>query len=129
MRTKTILLAALGAAIATSRLARELFAPTAEFLRPLPASAIIPPAILLLGLSETMIVAVIAFGAVTPILWEGAEYFTFIRDNPKEFSTAYTDTLGDLAMSLSGTIVGAILTATVLWGVGLRMRAQVDAAR
>jgi ABC-type nitrate/sulfonate/bicarbonate transport system permease component len=57
-----------GAAIASSRLARDLFEPLAEFLRPLPASAVLPPAILLLGLSDRMIVSVIAFGAVWPIL-------------------------------------------------------------
>jgi len=59
---------ALGAAIASSRRARDLFEPSAEFLRPLPASAVLPAAALLLGLSDTMIVSVIAFGAVWPIL-------------------------------------------------------------
>lgn len=57
-----------GAAIASSRLARDVFEPLAEFLRPLPASAVLPPAILLLGLTDRMIVSVIAFGAVWPIL-------------------------------------------------------------
>ncbi|MCC6472666.1 MAG: ABC transporter permease [Burkholderiales bacterium] len=59
---------ALGAAIASSARARELLEPTAEFLRPLPASALLPPAVLLLGLTDTMIVTVIAFGTVWPIL-------------------------------------------------------------
>ena len=59
---------ALGAAIASSRVARDLFQPTAEFLRPLPASAVLPPAILLLGLSDRMIIFVVAFGSVWPIL-------------------------------------------------------------
>lgn len=59
---------ALGAAIASSRMARDVFQPLAEFLRPLPASAVLPPAILLLGLSDKMIVTVIAFGAVWPVL-------------------------------------------------------------
>jgi hypothetical protein len=58
---------------------------------------------------------VIAFGAVTHILWEIAEYLTFIRFNPTEFRTAYTDTLGDLALSLSGTFVAALLVVTLLW--------------
>lgn len=57
-----------GAAIAFARVARELFEPTAEFLRPLPASAILPPAVLVLGLSDAMIVCVVAFGSVWPIL-------------------------------------------------------------
>jgi sulfonate transport system permease protein len=49
-------------------MARRLFQPTAEFLRPLPASAILPAAILILGLSDAMIVFVVAFGAVWPVL-------------------------------------------------------------
>jgi sulfonate transport system permease protein len=57
-----------GAAIASSPMARRLFQPTAEFLRPLPASAILPAAILILGLSDAMIVFVVAFGAVWPVL-------------------------------------------------------------
>jgi hypothetical protein len=36
----------------------------------------------------------VGFGGVTAILWEFAEYFTFIRGSP-ELATAYTDTLGD----------------------------------
>lgn len=59
---------ALGAAIAASPIARRLLQPTAEFLRPLPASAILPPAILVLGFSNAMIVFVVAFGCVWPVL-------------------------------------------------------------
>ena len=59
---------ALGAVIVSSRLARELFEPSAEFLRPLPAAAILPPAILVFGFSDAMIVFVVAFGSVWPIL-------------------------------------------------------------
>jgi sulfonate transport system permease protein len=59
---------ALGAAIASSTFARNLFEPTAEFLRPLPASAVLPPAILILGLSDAMIVFVVAFGSIWPVL-------------------------------------------------------------
>ncbi|MBW8906513.1 MAG: ABC transporter permease [Betaproteobacteria bacterium] len=59
---------ALGAAIASSPLARRLLQPSAEFLRPLPASALLPPAILVLGFSNAMIVSVVAFGCVWPVL-------------------------------------------------------------
>lgn len=58
----------LGAAIASSAFARRLLQPSAEFLRPLPASAILPPAILVLGFSDAMIVFVVAFGCVWPVL-------------------------------------------------------------
>ena len=56
----------------------------------------------------------VGFGAVTAVLWEFAEYFTFIRNSP-ELRTAYTDTLGDLALGLSGSVVAAVLMVTVLW--------------
>ena len=56
----------------------------------------------------------VGFGAVTAVLWEFAEYFTFIRGGPEE-KTAYTDTLGDLALGLSGSTVAAVLIATLLW--------------
>ena len=59
---------ALGAAIGSWRAAREYVEPLLEFLRPLPASAIIPVAILFLGLSNTMSTAVIAFGSLWPVL-------------------------------------------------------------
>jgi len=59
----------------------------------------------------------LAFGAVTHILWEEAEYLAFIRYS-KELATAYTDTLGDLAMSLLGSTIGSLLVVTVLWQAG-----------
>jgi hypothetical protein len=63
----------------------------------------------------------IGFGAVTAILWEIAEYWTFIRDSPK-LETAYTDTLGDLALGLSGSVVAAVVTAGLLAPARARFR-------
>ena len=59
----------------------------------------------------------IGFGAATHIAWELLEYVAFIRDNPNEYETAYGDTMGDLTMSLLGSITGGLLVATVLWGL------------
>ena len=56
----------------------------------------------------------VGFGAVTAILWEIGEYFTFIRGGPEE-ATAYTDTLGDLVLGTSGSLVAALVTVTILW--------------
>jgi hypothetical protein len=66
-----------------------------------------------LGRITTAALAV-GFGGVTAILWEFAEYFTFIRGSP-EISTAYTDTLGDLALGLSGSVVAGLTTVTLAW--------------
>jgi hypothetical protein len=49
----------------------------------------------------------VGFGAVTAILWELGEYASFIHANAAELRTAYTDTLGDLALGLSGSVVAA----------------------
>jgi sulfonate transport system permease protein len=59
---------ALGAAIAGSPTLRPWVQPTLEFLRPLPASAVMPLAIALYGLSPAMVLFVIAFGALWPTL-------------------------------------------------------------
>ena len=62
-----------------------------------------------LGVLNTFALA-LGFGAVTAVLWEFGEYVAFIRDSP-ELDTAYTDTLGDLALGLSGSTVAAFVTA------------------
>lgn len=56
----------------------------------------------------------IGFGFVTAVLWEMAEYVTFIRNSP-ELETAYTDTLGDLLLGGSGSILAALVTTTLAW--------------
>jgi hypothetical protein len=62
-----------------------------------------------LGVLNTLALAV-GFGAVTAVLWEFGEYVTFIRNSP-ELDTAYTDTLGDLALGLAGSTLAALVTA------------------
>ena len=56
----------------------------------------------------------VGFGATTAILWELAEYITFIRHSD-ELQTAYTDTLGDLVLGLTGSVVAALVTVALLW--------------
>ena len=52
------------------------------------------------------------FGAAAAILWEIAEYFAFIRGG-MELATAYTDTLGDEILGLSGATLAGAATAVV----------------
>lgn len=59
---------ALGALIGMSSTARAYLQPTFEFIRPLPASALLPLAISIFGLSPTMVLSVVAFGAMWPVL-------------------------------------------------------------
>jgi sulfonate transport system permease protein len=59
---------ALGVAIGGSPPLQAWVGPTLEFMRPLPASAVMPLAISLFGLSGGMVLAVVAFGAMWPVL-------------------------------------------------------------
>ena len=61
--------------------------------------------------AETFVM-IVGVGAIAAILWELAEYVAFIR-NSDELATAYTDTLGDMALGLAGATVAAILTVTL----------------
>jgi len=53
----------------------------------------------------------VGFAAVSAIVWELAEYVTFIRFSP-ELSTAYIDTLGDLTLGMLGGAVGAAIVGS-----------------
>jgi sulfonate transport system permease protein len=96
----------LGAAIARSGPARAYLEPTLEFLRPLPASAVIPPAILFFGLSNEMTVAVIAFGAVWPVLL--GSYHGFTNVEPRLAEVAAVHGMGPLEFLWKIAFPGAL---------------------
>jgi ABC-type nitrate/sulfonate/bicarbonate transport system permease component len=77
---------ALGAMIGISPRIRAYLNATLEMLRPLPASAIIPVAIALLGLSEGMVLTVIAFGALWPMLLATVHGFAAVEPRLYEVS-------------------------------------------
>jgi sulfonate transport system permease protein len=79
---------ALGALIGSSRQARAFIGPTLEFLRPLPASAIIPLAIAIFGLSAAMALGVIAFGAIWPMLLATVHGFAAVEPRLYEVAKA-----------------------------------------
>ena len=59
---------ALGIVLGYLRLLHSLLEMLIEFLRPMPSVAIIPVAILVLGIGDSMIVAVTVYAALWPIL-------------------------------------------------------------
>jgi sulfonate transport system permease protein len=79
---------ALGVLIGISAAARSWLLPTLEFVRPLPASAIMPLAIALLGLSSGMVLAVVAFGAMWPVLLATVHGFASVEPRLREVATA-----------------------------------------
>lgn len=79
---------ALGALIGISPAARAYFGPLLEFLRPLPASAVFPVAIALMGLSGGMLLSVIAFGALWPMLIATVHGFSSVEPRLIEVGAA-----------------------------------------
>ena len=75
---------ALGALVGLSTRLALYLGPTLEFCRQLPAAVVIPPAILLLGLSEQMMICVIALGAIWPILLATVHGFASIDHRLRE---------------------------------------------
>jgi len=78
----------LGTLVGASHTARAWLGPTLEFLRPLPASAIIPVAIALFGLSDAMVLGVIGFGALWPMLLATVHGFAAVEPRLYEVSRA-----------------------------------------
>jgi ABC-type nitrate/sulfonate/bicarbonate transport system permease component len=87
---------ALGALIGSSPRIRPYITPTLEFLRPLPVSAIIPVAIAFFGLSKTMALFVIAFGAIWPMLL--ATVYGFAAVEPRLYEVSRSLHLSRLAV-------------------------------
>lgn len=78
----------IGAVIGVSQTARAYVEPTLEFLRPLPASAMMPVAIAILGLTDAMVLAVIAFGALWPMLLATVHGFAAVEPRLYQVSRA-----------------------------------------
>jgi hypothetical protein len=58
---------------------------------------------------------VVGFGASTHVLWEIAEYLVMLLGS-SGLQLTYEDTIGDLAFSFCGSLVGALIAVTLLWG-------------
>lgn len=107
-----------------------------HFLNPVFISIALGLILLRLPLGRlTVIALLIGAGTVIGLIWEFAEYVTFVRRSP-EFNSAYEDTIGDLALDLAGSIAGALVIGLIVWPrvqhhlpAGARMRARALARR
>lgn len=54
----------------------------------------------------------LGFGATAAVVWELGEYAAFVRHST-ELTTAYTDTLGDLALGSLGALVASLIVGQV----------------
>lgn len=96
----------LGASIGSSLQVRTWILPTLEFIRPLPASAVIPLAIALLGLSSEMVLAVVAFGSMWPVLLATMHGLNSVHPRLREVSQALQ--LGHLSYILKIALPNAL---------------------
>ncbi len=96
----------LGSLIGSSAILRRLLTPTLEFLRPLPASATIPVFIVLFGLNNSMVFAVIAFGALWPMLLATINGFASVE--PRLYEVARVLHLSRLAVILKIALPSAL---------------------
>lgn len=80
----SVLGVAIGALVGSSREASDFIGPTLEFLRPLPASAVIPVAIAMFGLTPQMALGVIGFGSIWPALLAAVHGFGAVEPRLRE---------------------------------------------
>ncbi|WP_454907958.1 ABC transporter permease [Variovorax gossypii] len=97
---------ALAIFVSFDRRLAALLTPTLEFIRPLPAAAVIPVMVLMLGLSDKTIVAVIAFGSIWPLLLNAISGFRAIDPRLKE--VAHTLELTPLQYLAKVALPGAL---------------------
>jgi len=79
----------LGAAISSSRAVSEYLGSSLEFLRTLPASAVLPFFVAFLGLTPHMIMAVIVFGAIWPVLLSSLHGFRSVEPRLREVGSCF----------------------------------------
>lgn len=72
--------------ITRSRALVDAVAPPLDFVRSLPAAAVIPPATLLLGYGRSMEVSVIVFAAVWPVLLNGLQALVTVEAQLREMA-------------------------------------------
>ncbi len=109
----------LGALIGVSPAVRAWVQPTLEFIRPLPASALLPLAISIFGLNPAMVLFVVAFGAMWPVLLATVHGFSHVEPRLAEVArclqmsrAAYVCKLG-LPNALPDILAGMRLALTI----------------
>jgi len=126
----------LGAMIGLSPRLRVYIEPTLELIRPLPASAMIPVFVLLIGLNDRMIVTTIAFSSLWPVLLNTVHGFKTIEPRLLEVSrilrlsrlemiwkvalpSALPDIFAGLRLALTVSLILAVVAEMLAGTVGL----------
>jgi len=127
---------ALGAAIGLSTTVRFYVEPMLELIRPLPASAVLPVFVLLLGLNDRMIVVAITFSALWPTLLSTVQGFKTVEPRLLEVArilhlsrremlwkialpNAMPDIFAGLRLALTVSLILAVVAEMLAGVVGL----------
>jgi sulfonate transport system permease protein len=127
---------ALGSLIGLSPRVRPYVEPTLELIRPLPASAVIPVFVLLIGLNDRMIVVAIAFSALWPVLLNTVHGFKTVEPRLLEVArilqlsrwellrkialpNAMPDIFAGLRLSLTVSLILAVVAEMLAGTAGL----------
>ncbi|MCB1391214.1 MAG: ABC transporter permease [Rhodobacteraceae bacterium] len=136
----------LGVLVGLSPWMRVYIAPSFEGLRPIPASALAPLAVLAFGLSDGMILALIAFGAVWPMLLTTVHGVTSVHPRKVEVAQALgltrrayawkialpaatPDILSGLRLGLTVALILAVVGEMITVQGGLGARIMIAARR
>ena len=126
----------LGAAIGVSPSVRAWVQPTLEFIRPLPASALLPLAISIFGLNPGMVLFVVAFGAMWPVLLATVHGFAAVEPRLSEVArclqlpraafvwkiglpNALPDSLAGMRLSMTISLIVAVVGEMIASQSGL----------
>jgi sulfonate transport system permease protein len=127
---------ALGALIGISATARAWLQPTLEFMRPLPASALLPLAISIFGLGPGMVLSVVAFGAMWPVLLATVHGFAAVEPGLRDVArclqlsrtalvwkvglpNALPDILAGMRLSMTISLIVAVVGEMIASQAGL----------
>jgi sulfonate transport system permease protein len=105
-----------GLVLGSAPVVADAFAPVLEFLRAIPGVALLPAALLLLGIGPAMQVSIIAYGTVWPILLNTADGVRsvdpVVRDVARSYRIGWGDRLARIVIpAASPQIVAGIRTA------------------
>ena len=126
----------IGAMIGSSAIARAWIQPTLEFIRPMPASAMMPLAISIFGLSSNMVLVVVALGAMWPVLLATAQGIASVHVRLREVAanlelsrpafiwkiglpSTLPDILGGMRLSLTVALIVSVVGEMIASQAGL----------
>jgi sulfonate transport system permease protein len=108
-----------GAFIGLSATARAWLLPTLEFVRPLPASAVMPLAIAIFGLGGGMVLFVVAFGAAWPVLLAALQMRRAAFVWKVGLPSALPDILAGMRLAMTIALIVAVVGEMIASQAGL----------